>query len=446
MYTFQDFQHDCSEGVAYGVQTAIKHHLNSRELRIAKTADLYDRQRNKTIMEYCKILYSNGRYSADAEATNNKLCSNFFNRLNTQRVTYSLGNGITFSGDGVKEKLGIDFDTRMKNAGYLSCIHGLSFLFWNLDHLHVFKYTEFAPLWDEDTGALRAGVRYWQVDPDKPMIAVLYEEDGFTKFKGNKSGTELTVIEEKRSYRLTLRQAAADPEPEIIGEENYGSLPIVPLYGNRLQQSTLVGMQSKIDAFDLIQSGFANDLTDCAEIYWLVSNAGGMSDKELISFRDRLKNHRIANVDNADDVSITPYTQEIPTTARQTFLTEIRNSIYEDFGALDVHAVAAGATNDHIDAAYQPMDENADDFEYQIIEAVQQILALQGIEDTPLFKRNRVSNQMEQVEMVVQTVNIIGEEAAIRHLPFITPEEADEILKTNAADDLGRFGGESITE
>ena len=33
-------------------------------------------------------------------------------------------------------------------------IHGVSFLFWNVDRLHVFPLTEFAPLWDESTGAL----------------------------------------------------------------------------------------------------------------------------------------------------------------------------------------------------------------------------------------------------------------------------------------------------
>ena len=56
---------------------------------------------------------------------------------------------------------------------------------------------------------------------------------------------------------------------------------------------------------------------------------------------------------------------------------------------------AAAQTATQIDAAYQPLDENADDFEWQIIDFVQQILALMGIEDTPVFKRNRITTQME---------------------------------------------------
>ena len=43
------------------------------------------------------------------------------------------------------------------------------------------------------------------------------------------------------------------------------------------------------------------------------------------------------------------------------------------------------------------MDENASDFEFQVTSAVQRLLALMGIEDAPIFKRQRVSNQLEQV-------------------------------------------------
>ena len=43
-----------------------------------------------------------------------------------------------------------------------------------------------------------------------------------------------------------------------------------------------------MDAYDLIKSGFANTVQDCAEIYWIVENAGGMNDKDLQQLRDRL--------------------------------------------------------------------------------------------------------------------------------------------------------------
>ena len=456
MYTYQDFIDD--GGGNQAIANAITHHLNSDMYKIAKSADEYDHQRNETIVNYVRMIFTmTGTPVEDFTASNNKLCSNFFHRLNTQRCTYLLGNGVSFSDhkeetigeDGVavttdttKEKLGSRFDTDLKKAGYNALIHGVSFGFWNVDRLHVFPLTEFVPLWDEEIGTLRAGVRFWRLDDAKPMIAVLYEEDGYTKFKSkSKVGIDLEEIVPKRSYKVTVSITEEDGE-EVIGEENYGSLPIVPLWGSDLHQSTLVGMREKIDSFDLIRSGFANDLTDCAQIYWILENCGGMSDTELARFRDRLKINHIAVVDT-ENSKATPYTQDIPYNARAAYLAEIRAGIYEDFGALDVHTVAAGATNDHIDAAYQPMDEEADNFEYRVIEFVQQILSLVGIEDTPIFKRNRISNQTEQTNMVLSAAEYLDAETVLRKLPFITVDEVAEILARKDQEAADTFAQEN---
>jgi len=446
IYTFQDFMKESN--VATAVSRVISEHRVNPMTVMARDADEYDKQINTTISRFSKMIYTdNGQRVADPTASNNRLCSNFFNRLNTQRCTYSLGNGVEFNSDGVKEKLGISFDTKLKQAGYDALIHGVSFMFWNVDRVHVFPLTEFAPLWDEETGALRAGVRYWQIDAKKPLIAVLYEEDGYTQFKGNNSGEEMAVVNPKASYRITVRKTAEDAEPEVIAEDNYGVLPIIPVYGSRTKQSTLIGMKGKIDAFDLVSSGFANDLQDCAEIFWLVGNAGGMSDSDLARFRDRLKLHHIANVADADDVTITPYTQNIPTEAREAFLKNMRKEIYEDFGGLDVTAISASnQTATAIEAAYQPLDENADDYEYQIIDAVQKLLQLQDINDTPLFKRNRISNQKEITEMVLLAAQYLDDETILKKMPFITPDEVDEIMEKRGEQDYERFTAAAVEE
>lgn len=432
MITYQDYMEE-GDKLAL-IRRIVKEHIASDAVAVARDADLYDRRKNRTINEFVKKVYTlSGIAVTDYTASNNRIASNFFNRLNTQRTTYSLGNGVTFNVDGVKERLGTDFDTRIAEAGRFALIHGLSFLFFNVDRVHVFPLTEFAPLWDEETGALRAGIRYWRIDPKKPMQAVLYEEDGYTVYRAE--GTDdLEQVEEKRAYRQTVRFTPADGEPEVVGGENYSALPIVPLWGSRLHQSTLVGLQQQIDSFDLICSGFANDLTDCAQIYWLLENYGGMTDADVAKFRDRLKFQHFAVADTTEG-RITPYTQDIPTAARQTYLDMIRSRIYEDFGALDVVAFSAGQkTATEIHAAYQPLDEQADDFEYQIIDAVQAILRLIGIEDTPIFKRNRITNPMEQVQMVMMEADVLDAETLLKKLPNITADEVPDILAKKDAE------------
>jgi hypothetical protein len=95
------------------------------------------------------------------------------------------------------------------------------------------------------------------------------------------------------------------------------------------------------------------------------------------------------------------------------------------------------------------MDENADDFEYQIIGVVRKLLAFAGVDEekaTPLFKRNRVSNQKETTEMVLSASQYLDDDAILSHLPFITVDEKKEILMRRAELDMKRFGDKETTE
>lgn len=454
MLTYQDFVEAGDANREGFVWEAIERHKSGKAYRTARMADAYDRQENITVNTYVqKVFDITGSKLVDFTASNNKIASNFFHRLNTQRTMYSLGQGVSFidadevgEEDTTKEKLGKHFDHDLRTLAYDALIHGVCFGFWNLNRMFVFPLTEFVPLWDEYDGMLKAGIRFWRIDQSRPMQVVLYEADGYTRYQSyrdaNGSTSErLEAVDEKRPYIEETSYTPADGIEQVIGGENYSALPVVPMWGSKLHQSTLVGMRQAIDSYDLIRSGFANDLTDCAQIYWLVSNAGGMSDKDLQKFLDRLKINHVALVDSDDGGNAQGYTQEIPYAAREKYLQMIRDGIYEDFGALDVHTVAAGATNDHIDAAYQSMDEEASDFEYQVSEFVQQLLALMDIDDVPVFKRTRISNQKEQVDMVMAEAQYLDHETVLRKLPNISPSEVPAIKERLDAENEDRMGG-----
>ena len=450
MLTFQDLDRS-SDRPAF-VLDAIRRHVTSRAYRTARDADEYDRQRNVTVRSYVQTIFDlTGSKLVDFTASNARICSNFFHRLNTQRVMYSLGQGVSFIGpdeggeDATKALLGPHFDRDLANLAYMALIHGVSFGFWNLDRLYVFPLTEFCPFWDEREGTLRAGARFWRLTPDDPMQVVLYEEDGYTRFETRQDGPgerseHLVGAEAKRPYVERVQVVPADGTEQVVAGENYSALPVVPMWGSKLHQSTLVGMRGAIDSYDLIRSGFANDLQDCAQIYWTISNAGGMTDADLNRFMDRLRLMHVAVVDADEGQTATPSVQEPPYAARKQYLDDIRSQIYEDFGALDVHTVAAGATNDHVDAAYQPMDEEAADFEYQVSEFVQQVLSLMGVDDQPVFHRTRISNQAEQVGMVVQEAQWLDQETILRKLPNVRPDEVPAILDRLAEEEQDRMG------
>ena len=452
MKTYQEYETAKEQGKELDfIKSAIADYRASQEYRIALDADEYEAERNITILEFMRLLYNdNGQQVVDFTAANNKIASNFLHRLTTQRVAYSLGNGISFANDEsgkVKERLGKDFDTVLYAAGRYARLHRVSYLMWNLDHADYFKATEFCPLFDEYDGSLKAGIRFWSLDWEKrPVTVVVYEADGYTKYRtrDKSKGLDLVEFEPKRAYKQKIAHNNADPD-EIVGESNYITIPIVPFWGSKTRQSDLVGMRAKIDSYDLVKSGFANDLEDCAQIYWIIGNAMGMTDNDLAKFRDKIKFQHIAVMDT-DNSNISQYQQEIPVNARQTLLESLRAQLYEDYGGLDVHTIAAGATNDHIDAAYQPMDEEADDFEYQVINAVRGILSIIGIDDVPVFQRNRISNKLEQMQMLMMGANYLDEETIVRKMPFLTPDEIPMILARKLANDTESFVPEEPEE
>jgi len=441
MLTYQDFlkakeKNDINVLCDF-IEKAINQHKSSNMYKIAEDATLYDKQQNSTIMNYTKYIYNSvGNKTFDPISSNNKLCSNIFHRLNTQRCLYSLGNGISFNQENLKDLLGENFDNAIKDCAYKSLIHGLSFGFWDFDKLTIFSLLEFVPLWDEETSELRAGIRFWQIEDTKPLFIRLFEEDGVTKFV-KKSGQKMEVQEEKKPF-IKIVKSTELTGIEGIDYKNYKNFPIIPMWANSLHQSTLIGTKGLIDAYDLIRSGFANDLEDCAEIYWIVNNASGMDSHDLAKFRAKIKLNHVATVDD-ENSSVVPYTQEIPTNARLQFLEIIKQGIYEDFGGLDVHTISATSTNDHIEAAYQPLDEEADDFELQIIKFIHNLLNLMGIKDDPIFKRNKVSNQKEQTDMVLAASEYLDDETILNKLPFISIDEIQEILMRKDKEDEIKF-------
>ena len=420
----------------------IEDHKNSAAYKTAAIAEKYYAKKNVTIMAFQKMLYNmHGQQVPDMWSANYKLRTHFFRRFITQQVQYVLSNGVTFQKKDTKDKLGKNFDTQMQRAAKKAMVDHVSFLFWNLDHVEVFCFADtptdpgFAPLYDADTGALRAGVRYWH-PVEKVTRATLYEEDGYTEYI--KENDKITISADKRSYKKTVISTKADG---VSGErnENYSAFPIIPLYANDLHESELEGHRESIDCYDYIKSGMANDIDDTSGFYWVLKNSGGMDDVDLAKFRERMHTVKVATMDD-DNASAEAHTLDVPTEAREKMLELLKADLYSDFQIVNVEALSASAkTATEIRAAYQPMDDKCGDFEYFMIDAIQSVLALAGIDDEPSFKWNRIANQTEETNMVMTAAAVLGDEWTLKKLPFLTPEEVEEIVREKGNAAMNRF-------
>lgn len=410
------------------VYAAIKAHKSSPEYRTAAIAEEYAKQQNTTIVQFQKLLYTvSGKAIPDNISANYKLCSNFFDRFITQLNQYLLGNGVTFNEKTTKEKLGVEFDFSVQDAGYDALMGGVSFGFWNFDHVEVFSLTEFKPFFDEEDGALKAGIRFWQLDDTRPIRATLYEMDGYTEYIWNRRKNENgsieyvgEVLKEKRPYKLKVSVSEADGE-QIYDGENYNGFPIVPLFANKFKQSAIVGLRENIDCYDLIKSGFADTIDDASIIYWTITNAGGMDDLDLTKFVERLKTVKAATLDNQEQVQ--PHTINVPTEGREALLDRLRSDMYDDFMGLDTKLIAGGAvTATQIEAAYEPLNQKTDKYEYQVTKFIKGILKLAGIEDAPTYTRSKIVNVEEEISVITQ--------AAM----YLTPDYCTEKILTLLGD------------
>lgn len=421
------------------VLAVITDHKSSNVYKEAHTAYEYYCKRNTTILQYRKLLYTlSGEAVPDNFSANYKLVNGFYPIFVKQEVSHLLGNGATFNEGTTKNRLGGDaFDIQLVKAAKAALWGAVSFGFLNLDHVDVFNILEFAPLPGEEDGGLHAGVRFWQIDKTKPLRATLYEQDGYTEYRWKDGKGE--IIKPKSKY-INIVQTSEVDGTEIIDGRNYDGFPIVPLWGNEEHQSSFVGLQEKIDGYDLIQSGFANDLDDASQIYWTITNAGGMDDVDLVKFLERLKTVKAAVVDDAGSRAES-HTVDVPYAAREALLNELRDGLYRDAMALDTDKISAGnITATAINAAYENLSLKCDDFETNVATFINGLLDLLGIKDAPTFKRSKIVNMSEETEMVLSAAQYLDDATILKHLPFLNVDEIDKILDNLTREEADRYG------
>ena len=422
------------------VLSAIREHKGSDLYKTAYDAELYYKHQNPTIMRYQKFVYNQfGQKVPDVWSPNNKIASNWYNYFTTQAVSYLLGNGVTFKTEANKKKMGKDFDKKVQDIAAHAKNGGVAFGFWNLDHLECFDLTEFVPLYDEDDGGLKAGIRFWQIDDSKPLRATLYELDGYTDYIKRKD-KEIETLIEKRAYTQVKTSNAVEGDI-ILDGENYPGFPIVPLW-NVNRQSDLVGNQGTIDAYDLMVSGLVNNVSDGEFIYWILKNCGGMSELDDAKFIEQLKLTRVAHADGDEGAGVEAHNVSVEFEANAEALDRLTEQLYTDFMALKVQDVSAGSvTATQIQAAYEPINQKTDQFEYQVTEFINGILALAGIEDEPTYTRSQMSNQGELLEMVLQCAEYLDDEYITEKILTLLgdADKAKEVKKRKAAEDAERY-------
>lgn len=143
------------------------------------------------------------------DVVGNRIGSSFLFRFVTQQNQFLLSEGVSLP-EETKKRLGADFDHLLSRLGECALLHGVSYGYWNADHLEIIEMARaagsgFFPLLDEMTGELMLGVQFWQLGTKRPMFLRLFEQDGVTILRV--SGKQVDVVPGE-NRRMCARSAA----------------------------------------------------------------------------------------------------------------------------------------------------------------------------------------------------------------------------------------------
>ena len=413
---------------------AIDRYKGSNFVRKAIEAEKYFKAENVTINKRPK--WKMTKTGKEMTFSKNIMVSDFFYRFILQQNQFLLANGVQLKNLDEKDKLGFGFDKILETLGEKSLIHGVSWGFWNNDRLIDFPAIQdegnkgFFTLVDEMTGQNMIGVRFWQIADNKPMYVEVYDENGFTTYSREPKENRVDLVIAHQSYKRVVQK---DKLGEILlREEDYGMLPIVPLYANEYKRSEFKdSLKTKIDMYDKIASDFGDNLERTNDIYWVISNFGGTSEeiKEMLAEIEEVRaTYTVA--DGLGNSSAEPHTIEVPYEARQTALKILEKQLYSDFMALNMEQLTGiSLTNVAIRTATANLELKANKYEWQLFQFMQKILALAGIYTEDIkFKRQYIANESETMKMLVMCKDDLTHRKRLEINPLIEPDEVDIIL------------------
>ena len=134
----------------------------------------------------------------------------------------------------------------------------------------------------------------------------------------------------------------------------------------------------------------------------------------------------------------------VPFEASAEAIKQLESQLFRDFIALRVDDIAAGATNDQNQAAYEPLNQKTDKFEYQVTDFIQRILAFAGIDDEPTYTRSQMSNRAETAEIIMADTGLLSRQYKTKKLLTLLgdADSVEEVERELLEEEASRFENE----
>lgn len=308
----------------------------------------------------------------------------------------------------------------------------------------IYLYTKV----EYDDKGKKQEVKYAEVFDD--TFKDVYKSTKGYKFSMDKEDvkllTKVTQYETTTSY--TNDDTVKVQTPAVIETEEtltWGRIPWVMWKYNNDNIDALKPIRCFIDIMDIDLSDLANNVDDIQDAIWILENYQGQSIKQ---FMEDLKIKKAINL--GDGGKAESKTVEIPTEAREKLYDRCEKNIYRfgrgiNFADRDNLGNSSGVA---LKWSYGPLDEKADDLEENGQVALNDLFNLiftylnaVGIYKNEydsndikfVFDRHMITNELEQVNMVMNSTDLLSRKTALSHHPFV--DDAEEEMKEIESDE-----------
>lgn len=448
MLTYSDLQAATTEQERIEfIQQAIQQHITSKDYLTAAKAIAYYMGGNPDIAAFEKYVYDlQGQAHIDVVSANSKIRNGYYPLIVDEAVSHLLANGVGFEHEENKEKLGNDFDDKMKEIYREALVCGVSYGFYDGERVIHIPYLRFVPVLDDYTGKLRAGIYWTQIDTKKPITIYFYEQDGFTVYV-QEYGKELKIAKEKQRYVVDYLENEAEGQ-YFIWDSSSSYLPIYPLY-NLTGKSNIIGSLEILIALDLMASQLVNNVSQAELVYWVLKNYGGMDDIADANFIVNLVKSHIIHVD--DDGSAEPHQLQVPFEANDTAYSRLKAMLFENLRGVNHEVMDAGnLTATAISSAYSRLRNFSGLIESNVFEFIRGILRIAGIDEDETFsvEYNETINTTEAINNTIASAQWLGDTATTERLALLNGlgDKIDQIMAEKSAEELVQVSAYSGSE
>jgi hypothetical protein len=310
--------------------------------------------------------------------SNNRIGYGFYTDMVSQKVNTLLDELPKIESDyQLDNKFIKNLGYALKLAGTRAAAQGVGYFYFGLNNkFTVFKSEDCIPYYDDETGILRAFIRFWTVagknGADIKYIET-YTEQGLTTYCTH---PEFRIIKPTTPYKFRkITDFSGDTIEPLINK-----IPIFVLRNNEEYRSDMTpNIRNKIDVIDTVNSGFANNIDDFSELYWVVKNGAGMNSAEFEDFIANINRTKkvILTGDNANSIGVDTHQINIPTEARTKFVEERKKELIQEAGVIDTDALTSKELNTvTIKAATLKLRQRVSDFEWEVYPVATAVIEL----------------------------------------------------------------------